>query len=883
MKVVKPNQVSVLSRPYDHENKYGLCVAGLVLFPFAEPRYPMTESSLWLLVGKELAETVLDESMPKPHGEVLLKANACAPGGKPTGVLRVAVEMDGKLLKELAVVGDRVWEQGAPSEPAPFVKMPITWANAFGGPEFKRNPLGKGHHAKDGSPLPNIEDRTRLLTSPRQTPEPAGFFPYDLSWPQRLEKAGKYDHEWLDKLYPGLAKDIDWTFFNVAPPDQHIPGFFRGDEEFLLRNLHPEHPELRCKLPGVQLRCFMRRRTRSGPELESELAMQLDTVWLFPEASHGIVIFRGTAPIREDDAADVTVLYVACEDLGKPKPLDHYARALERRLDREKGPVEALDDRPLMPVVRAGMKRPPSPADEMADLVAYERLTHENMLAKTAREVDKARAILVANGLDPDAHGPAPIAPFEQPESIEEMLEMSERAQKTLADEQRKAEERAVLREEEIRKTCEAAGIDFAELQKEWRGPFRGGPPDPSAPLQIAQLWAMAEEGRAAGVDVGEIEGYLRDPEFVGRIQKHDEMALEAYRLAAQDRTAPEPLPAEESARLRAELLEAHGRGESLAGRNLTGADLSGIALPGADLEDALMEGCDLSGANLSGARLGRAVLVRANLKEARFDGAKMQRANLSKAECTATSFVDCLLKEAFFDGTTLQSCVLDGANLDRASFDAVVVRRCSLRRVRAAGATLDAIDLTGSCLAEAVLDGAVFLKCMLERVDFTGARLGAATLLGCNADGAIFAKISGASFRVVEATTLAGCDFREADLTGASLRGANLAGSDLSMVRAALCDFSECNLQGANLHGAKAKQARFVRTDLTRANLAGADLFEASLSKAILDDANLTGANLYQADVSMIRGNANTLLVEALTVRARVKPFHTDKVQDLD
>jgi uncharacterized protein YjbI with pentapeptide repeats len=883
MKVVKPNQVSVLSRPYDHENKYGFCVAGMVLFPFAEPRYPMTESSLWLLVGKELAETVLDESMPKRHGELLLKANAWAPGGTPTGVLRVAVEMDGKVLKDLAVLGDRVWEDGAPTEPTPFVTMPITWANAFGGPDFKRNPLGKGHRAKDGAPLPNIEDRARLLTSPRQTPEPAGFMPYDLSWPQRIEKAGKYDAAWLDKLYPGLAKDIDWTFFNVAPPDQHLQGFFRGDEEFLLRNLHPEHPELRCKLPGVQLRCFMRRRTRSGTELQSELKMELDTVWLFPEASHGILIFHGTAPIREDDAADVTVLYVACEDLGQPKPLDHYERALEERLDREKGVIAALDDRSLMPAMRAGLSRPPSPGDEMADLVAYERLTHQNLHAKSVREVEKARAILVANGLDPDAHGPAPMGPLEEPGSMEEMLEMSERGKTTLAEAQSRAEGRVALREEEVRKTCEAAGIDFDELQKEWRGPFKGGPPEPSGPLQIAQLWAMAEEGRAAGVDVSEIEQYLRDPKFVGRIRQQDEMTLEAYRLAAQDRTAPDLLAAEESARLRAELLAAHARGESLAGRDLTGADLSGIELPGADLEDALMERCDLSRANLSGAKLKRAVLVRANLKEARFDGAMMERANLSKAECVATSFVDCWLKESFFNGSRLESTVLDGANLDQASLDDVVVRRCSLRRVRAAGAILDAMDLTGTCLAEAVLDGTVFMKCVLERVDFTGARLGAATLFGCNANGATFAKISGASFRVVEGTTLAGCDFREADLTGASLRGANLAASDLSEARAPLADFSECNMQGANLRHLGAKQARFVRTDLTGASLVGADLFEASLSKAILDDANLSGANLYQADVSLIRGNTGTMLVDAMTVRARVKPFHSDKVQDLD
>ncbi|XXT23207.1 DUF2169 domain-containing protein [Sorangium sp. So ce429] len=883
MRVVKPNQLGVLFRPFDYDNKFRLCVTGLVLFPFAEPRYPMTESALWLLVGKELGETPLDESMPKRHGEILLRANAYAPGGKPLGVVRAAVSMDGKLLKEVAVVGDRIWKNGVPTPPKPFVEKSIRWEEAFGGEGFKPNPVGKGHAPKEGTPLPGIEDPRNFIRSMRQTPDPVGLGPYDITWPQRMEKAGTYDGEWLKMYYPGLAKNIDWRFFNVAPQDQQIPGFFRGDEELLLTNMHPDRPELRCKLPAIQLRCFMRRKTRSGEELQSEVAMRLDTVWLFPHASHGILVFHGIAPIREDDAYDVTTLYLACEDLGEPKPQEHYDRILERRLSREHGAIAALDDLPLMPRLRGDMKRPPTPYDEMTELCASEQLTHRNMMKKGQRNVEEAREVLRSYGLDPDEHGPSPIETIDTSGSIEEVLARAEKQQQEMEVESRRAEEAFAKREQEVKQLCQEAGVDFDEIQREWRGPFKGGPPEPTADKNLSRLRRLAEDSRAAGFDASEIDDYLANPKFVAGFYEVDRMRLESYRAGAQDLADPELLGEERSRRLREELLRAHGSGQSLAGRDLTGADLSGIELPGANLEEALMERCDLSGANLTGTNLKRAVLVRANLGGARLDGSQLEGANLSKASCAGASLRGCHLKDATLLGTHLGSAIMDGAQMERATLGETHLHRCSLRGVQAEGISIDDLDLSGTSFAEAVLTDAVFTRCGLGKVDFTGASLQGATFLGCRGAGAVFARIKGKSLRVVEGTELPGSDFREADLEEACLRGTSFPGSDFTGARATMADFSECNMQDARLYHLSAQQARFIRADLTRANMVGADLFEALLSKAVVCGADLRGANLYQADMSMARGDERTQLKDAITVRMRIKPLYSDKVQDID
>lgn len=883
MRVVKPNQIGILSRPYDHDNKYRFCVTGLILFPFAEPRYPMSESALWLLVGKELGETVLDESMPKQSGEILLHANAYAPQGRPQRVVRSAVELDGRVLKEIAAVGDRVWKSSVPTEPEPFVMKPIRWDGAFGGEGFKPNPAGKGFQPKEGSPLPNIEDPKRLITSMRQTPEPAGVGPYDLTRPQRLEKAGTYDKEWLDKYYPGLARNIDWSFFNVAPRDQQIPGFFRGDEELVLENMHQEIPRLRCRLPEVRVRCFMRRKRKSGDEIQSELEMRLDTLWLFPHASHGVLVFHGTAPVREDDASDVTLLYLACEDLGEPKSPDHYAKVLEQRLSKEHGALASLDDKPLMPRMRGEMKRPPTPYDDMNEAVAHEQLMQKNMMRKGDRHVASARAILMAEGLDPDQHGPSPHETMDVSGSLEEVLARVDAMEKDLAEKRLAAEKLMAEAEVELKQICDETGLDFDDIQSEWRGPGRAGPPELSADKDIARMRQLANDSRAAGFDAREIDDYLADPAFVAMIRDQDRAKLDAYRVGAQDQPEPELRDDADSLRLREELLAAHARGESLAGRDLTGADLSGIELPGANLEEALMERCDLSNANLEGANLKRSVLVRASLRGARVKGADLEGANLSKANCSRAIMIDCQLRDTMLLETRLSSANLDGVTLERALMNDTKLDGCSLRRIKAEGILLEGLDLVGTSFAEAVLIDAVFMKCGLDRVDFTGANLVGATLFGCKASGAIFARSNCKSLRVVESTALEACDFKEANLEIACLRGTRLVKSDFTGARAPMADFSECDLTDGCLYHLYARQARFVRADLTRVNMIGADLFEASLSKAVVCGTNLNGANLYQSDMALARGDGETRLRDTINVRVRSKPLYSDKVQDLD
>jgi hypothetical protein len=141
------------------------------------------------------------------------------------------------------------------TEPEPFTQMALSWRQAYGGPGFAENPLGKGVKpgaGQKGKPhmLPNLQYPQETAHLPNIRMTPACFSPLDISWPQRFSKSGTYDSAWLQEDFPAYARDIDWTIFNIAPEDQWFSGHLQGNEPYLLENLHPQKPRIEGCLPG---------------------------------------------------------------------------------------------------------------------------------------------------------------------------------------------------------------------------------------------------------------------------------------------------------------------------------------------------------------------------------------------------------------------------------------------------------------------------------------------------------------------------------------------------------------------------------------------------------------------------------------------------------
>lgn len=413
MKIFKKKQHSFFPRPLFVRDKLYLSMAVMVYFDLTDPENLLTEQELWQSVPKEIgSKAVLDQGVPKPRGEYLVTGSCFAPRGEMRPASRVRVRV-GDMEKQLNVFGERYWKNGMITEAEPFTEMPVIWPNAYGGEGFARNPLGKGIHKvpmPDGSmgvPLPNFELSGQQIGAPADAPDPAGFGPLDLMWPQRAEKNGTYDKKWQTERWPYFPDDMDYEFFNQACEDQFLPEFFKGGEPVTIENMHPDMARIESSLPRLRMRTFVTLNPDFKPhvfpvgplpshqltenEEFREVTTRLETVWLFPSLLRGLLMFRGTTEIKDEEYGDVLRVFIRHEDPAEaPKSMEYYRdeqiRLLDRGVDIDVEPINAAMEKAQKSLLQ--IKNIPKFADNIRQKALGNRptmpaLEPEEMLAKS--------------------------------------------------------------------------------------------------------------------------------------------------------------------------------------------------------------------------------------------------------------------------------------------------------------------------------------------------------------------------------------------------------------------------------------------------------------------------------------------------------------------
>jgi uncharacterized protein YjbI with pentapeptide repeats len=909
MKTIKPINQSLLYKTYEADRKFYLCTVILSYFSFDSSSL-LPEPDLWKFAGAELGkEAMLDMCMPKPKGEVLVVGKCFAPEAKPVPAYEVGLQM-GPIDKTLYVFGDRFWKRKGRilksiSDPLPFTEMDVSYENAFGGPDYKKNPLGKGHApvksntGENVHPLPNIEDPRNLIDTPKKKPDPAGFGPIDLTWPQRMEKVGTYDQKWLDNLFPGLAQDIDYTYFNAAPPDQWLDGFFNGNESFEIRGMHPEKKALQSRLPETRSRCFMNLKTDEGEQFR-EIKTNLDTVWLFPHAEKGIIVWRGVVEIGTDDAEDVLHMLVAYERINdEPRSIAHYKEALLKRLDEGKGYLYMIDEKDLIPPgEKSGLAALMEEANK-EDSVLVENLKKkaekEKKKAEEKKEqaMEKAKVAMEKAGLNPDEVmvQPPPPPPATEipaidptnfdPEALMKFMKDTEadamaRKEKAMAD--------AMVRKEQAEKTlkdlCNKQGLDYEKMMEKLK---RQKPKRPvfSADNAIEKLRKAKEtvekqvnEACARlGIDyetavtkakeqpdgktfpiIEMIEKMKKldpdDPEMIEKLKLAEEKSKEAYIKTAHHLPEPEPLPLEEADRLKHEFLTAHAQGKPFEGKDFAGINLSGMDLQNADLRGIYLEGANLSGADLTDADLSGAVLAWADLSGAKLNNAKMKETCLGSANLTNAMLKDADLTEGVLSKSNLTGTDFSGSTLDRVEMTDATFNNTNLSHTNLTEAIFLETSFLGANFSGADLTGSNFIKPKLDGVNFSGAKAASVNFIEASCEKAVFKDADLTNVRFPKKANLKRADFR-----GAVLDNANLMEADLrraTFVKASLnsANLMKAKLNHADLTGIMAKKAGFMKADLSDAKMVGTDLMEANFKSSKLVRTDFRMANLYGAEV---------------------------------
>ncbi len=832
MKIVKPLKLGLLFRTLEAGDKSLFCVSVLAFIPFEGPSLLETEPDLWNTLSTEMGkDIVLDVGMPKPRSEILVTGKFFPSQGLPVPAGRVRA-VTGTFEKTLYLFGDRFWRRTKVdtwtiSDPEPMTGMDITYDNAFGGPEYAKNPLGKGMEpvtldsGETLLPLPNIELPDQIVVSRKDRPEPAGFGPLDIIWPQRNSKAGTYGQKWLKERFPGFPEDMDWTIFNTAPEDQQLEGFFAGDEKFSFENMHPEKSLLEGRLPGVIARCFVEQVTDGNPVFK-EIPTRLDTVWFFPHIEKALLVFRGTTVVADEDAEDIVNLLAACERLGDPpRSQEHYKKALEKRTDEDTGHLNILDESDLLPDGEASFI-----TKLMSSQPKGEDLLGQNMANRMNLEKEKAIKKMEELGLDPKEiiKDPEPVPEIDM-NNLADLPKVIEKLEKQAEESRKEMEERA-------RRMLEEQGLDMETLQEQARKNERRWPKF-SAQETIDKLREFGIEG----------------PETEAKLREAEEQVSAALRLVSHHMPASYP-PTEEELEQRITLiLQARDTGESLADRDLAYVDLSGLDLSGMNLAKVYLEGAKMAGTNLEGADLSGAILVRARMEGANLKSARLQEANLGHAQVSACDFSGAVLNkavlaEAQMEETILEDARMDGTDLTKARVNKTIFDRSSLREAMLMETTFRETRFRGCDLSDAI-----FLYTILEECDFSEATIASATFVKVPGEKTIFRRTNLTDSCMTDQSGFSGADFSGAVLCGASLRGTDLKGANFRGADLTGADLSQCPLSEANFTLSVAKKTQFGKADLTNATMEGMNLMEGSLQKAILFETNLRSANLYAVD----------------------------------
>ena len=906
MRVIKPQRLGVQSRTYEFEGKFYLAVSTMAYFAFDMPGRLLSEVSMWKFLATALGkDAVLDMGMPKKQGEFLVYGQCHAPAAGPVTALPVRVRV-GAQAKNLHVFGNRQWNKRGPvfsiSEPEPFTRIRIDYANAFGGPDYPQNPTGKGMPPADASApwlLPNIELPGKPITFTDDRPAPAGLGPLDFTWPQRFSKAGTHDQKWLETRFPGFAADMDWTLFNAAPEDQWLSGFFAGEEAFEVSGMHAEKSTVSGRLPGCASRCFITRKMPGGDAFQ-EVPTRAETLFLFPGAERGIVLFRGVVEIGTDDGADVLHLLVGADSLASPKPEQHYKDILAIRLDRKLGAMHALNDAPLLPDMPQRPSGPDAEDDDGMEAMIRPNQLHrknllrkqEKVLAESKEKLSKMKEELLevhrTHGLPPldtsdiDRAMAVTIEPDPAPPALEELpkfkADMDALLKKGLEEGQRNKAEAL----ERIRAACVEQKLDFDQVMADAKREGRG-PPKPLAPQVLQAVQGSRSELQSIGQPNADLERLATDPALSSKLAQADAMRMDSYRKHGHLQGAAAAMPAQANQAARTELSAMPASGRQFAGRDFTGADLSGLDLSGADFSNALMECANLSGTNLQDARFSGAVLARAVFTGAMLAGASFKKANMGFAVLSGAAAAGVDLAQAVLAGADLTGIDLSGANLAGCDFMGARFAGANLSGVKAHGAKFievdlqsqelptgdmppeqPPVDLRGVRFAGADFSKALFMNCQIDNADFSGANLSQAIFLSASGSGVNFSGADLSKLCVVKDSRLDKANFRGAKLHKANMRGTDLAESVFAGADLSDGDFSEASMPRVDLRKAKAVNVRMVRTDLKQADLSGADFRQAVLQKADLRTANFQGCNLFGADLLRAIRDTSTILDQA-------------------
>ncbi|MFQ5674367.1 MAG: DUF2169 domain-containing protein [bacterium] len=898
MHIFRPLQLSLNHRVLEQNNKFHFIVSATLGVNLQTGDSLLEFDFIKDALGCMGEKPMPDMGMPKPCGEYLVSGSYFAPRNEAVTGGEVKVKLGAKE-KSLFVFGPRQWRFGVPSTPETIQSTPIDYAHAFGGKKYEQNPDGIGFQKAQ---LPSIENPSQLITSPEDTPEPAGFSVLDPAWPQRMQYQGTYDEYYMKKYFPGYPEDLDWRYFLSAPKDQWIDGYFQGNETFELFNMHPDKPVIRGQLPGLYSRCFIRHTINSTEPIFAELPLNLDTIWFFPEKELAMLILRGGIVVADDEADQVSDVLMAYEDRkDPPRSPEHYRKALERRLNSDDALLNNLNTEDLIPI---GAKCAMELLQQMAQTDGNEIAFAKNIEAKadSLKKMADGKIEVVIKDAEKQMKGPdVPDAakvdlrkmikePSEAPtdpdlEAMNQKMESIlpgitagdpkkielknfsfdkiDQLMETVGDFSDKKEKEAKdLAKKEIKKVktqvkeqIEKSGDD---MPKEAREKLEGNlqmldnidiEEKPIAPLPRVnpeEITAQVSQGLPQNAEVVQ---HLQGMKAMGIENEQTSNLEEQFQemMENQNETVEKALHQAEKDFKEVYFMGAHFMEDGLSPHKkpleTVAQDLLDAIAGKEDVSEKDWACIDLSGKNLDGVNLSGAYLEQVNFKGASLKGANLSKAILARANLEDADLSGANLEEANVGAVHALRANFSGAKLKLAKLSKGDFTDADFKRSQLEEVESLEIVVNGTNFSEAEMPKMVFLEVDMKCTNFSKAKLDTVTFLKSTITDANFSEAH-----------MPRCTWADVKLVNVTFNGADMTGN---------CFVS------TDPEKSVMKDIRFVGACLNKANFQGMAMQKANLSGATMENANFNSADLFDADLSHAQA-ANAQFRKARLTRAK-------------
>ena len=865
MKISKPFCLSIQVRPYRWRGQARIGLSAAVLVDMRQG-FPVlqNEAGLWSFVAEHLdSEGILDLGMPKPNAEFLVSGHAYTAHSDDKTQCRVRVQVNDRV-KQLQVYGDRYYLDNRITPPQPFEQMSLGWHNAYGGPGFENNPMGKGTveeviNGVRARRMPNIEWPDHPIRHFRDIIHPAGLGAQSITWPLRFGKVGTYSDEWKKTDAPGFFPDMDPSLFNAAMADQIFQGQSQlpPNTEYRVWNMHPDKPCWQGTVPAWQVRCLieLQKTAASAPQMH-DVELVPTTLWLVPHLESYIVLFHGTLPCWYDDGEEIRHILGALEWAYSPKTHDHYLQYMQTRLDHDESALLAYEDEQLLPenLKTAGFDIKPDLNGAMWE--KQHRLQRYLLL--------HARTDLQAMGLDAEQYLPEFVGPMPRPDMAQ--LREKQKKRDLYAREQRaelveaKAAARRFRQSEGKDKALPAllGQPDFLKTMDELNDRINVPVLDPEKDHRaLNALQSQIREAQTAGDNAAIVEQQRR----------------RGFLFSAQYRSGTYVLDEIVARERRQQAVQAAQAGGHLHGMDLSGADLRGLVFHNCDLTQAVLMRADMTETTFDSCDFSEAVLFSGRFRKTQFRNCRFRTTNLSRTRFDTVVFAECQFHQAIVDESRFSACDFSGAH-----FSESVLRHLTFQNVAMAGLVLDATVMLECELDHVLATGARLNKCAFYECRFINSAFADSCLTRCafalcDMSHMSFAETELSAFTLIAENPLVNCDFSGSQISDGSMRGLHFQRPRFVQAIIRNTDCSKSVFEQADCRGMETPDGVFMRTEFRQSDFTAANLMTGLFRKATFIHTNFRKVNFFRSDFAESSIDAGSLHDDNYTRQIQLEP----------